>query len=153
MELENKPITVSTKELWNRLFQASSIENYFTDNRGICEMQSFSGYITELCENRNEKPAQVLKRCNIERTFGHRLFSGKRNPSRDTVLQLAFAFQMTIDETQQMLKIAHFSYLHPKVPRDAVIAYCLYTGKSLTDTQRDLYDNKFPLIGGSKSGQ
>ena len=150
--MKDEAINVPTQELWKRLFQASTVEKYLTDNNNACAFPSFSDYITKLCKDRNVKPAQVLKECSIERSFGHRLFSGERNPSRETVLQLAFGFAMTIDETQQLLKIAQASPLHPKVKRDAIIAYCIYNGKKLTETQQVLYDNKLPLLGGSQNG-
>jgi hypothetical protein len=74
-----------------------------------------------------------------------------RNPSRDTVLQLAFGFEMDTDETQQLLKIAGVTALHPRVKRDAVIAYCLHNRKSVMEVQRLLFDNNLPLMGGKRN--
>ena len=142
---------IATVELWAKLFQAPSIDRYFTENEGQCTMPAFSEYITQLCESRAEKPERVINRSGIERSFGHRLFSGARNPSRDTVLQLAFGFELSADEAQQLLKVAQATPLHPKVKRDAVIAYCLFNHKPVLDAQRLLYENGLPLMGGKKA--
>ena len=150
--MKDKSNGISTQELWAKLFRSPVLERFFAENGDDCTLPSFSDYIGDLCRSREEKPAQILKRCNIERTFGHRLFSGERNPSRDTVLQLAFGFELTTDETQQLLKVARASALHPKVRRDAVIAYCIHNGRTLTDTQQCLYDNHLPLIGETQNG-
>ena len=131
---------------------AHTIDSFLAENSGSCELPSFPDYIKDLCKSRGEKPEQVIKRCDIERTFGHRLFTGERNPSRDTVLQLAFGFSLTTDETQQLLKAAQVMGLHPKVKRDAIIAYCLHNGKTLIETQQILHDNDLPLIGGARNG-
>ena len=64
-------------------------------------------------------------------SYGHRLFSGERNPSRDTALRLAFALEQDFDGVQQLLKFARAAVLHPRVKRDAVIAYCLHNHKTL----------------------
>lgn len=151
--MEDKLTSVSTQELWARLFQASSVDNYLIENRDACNPPAFSSYITELCKVRDKKPEQVIRRGDIENSFGHRLFSGARNPSRDSALQLAFGFGLDTDETQQLLKVAHAAPLHPKVKRDAVIAYCLHHHKPLVETQQILADNDLPLLGGAKYGE
>ena len=142
---------ISTGELWARLFKAPTIGGYLEEHSGA-ELPAFSDYITKLCEERGEKRESVISRSGLERTFGHRLFSGTRNPSRDTVLQLAFGLELSADEAQQLLKVAQASALHPKVKRDAVIAYCLHKGTSLLDAQQMLYENELPLLGGAKRG-
>lgn len=143
---------VTTNELWARLFKSPSINEFLAQNSGEIVMPSFPDYISSLCEARGERAEQVINRAGIERSFGHRLFSGTRNPSRDTVLQLAFGFELTTDETQQLLRVAQATPLHPKVKRDAVIAYFLHNGKQLIDVQDALYENGLPLIGGKRNG-
>ena len=133
-----------------RLFKSPSVDGFFADNDSALELPAFSEYITELCKAKGEKPERVIKRGNIETSYGHRLFAGGRNPSRDTVLQLAFGLELNTDATQQLLKVAHMAPLHPKVKRDAVIAYFLYHHSPLTEAQQALYDNHLPLIGGAK---
>lgn len=94
----------------------------------------------------------MIRRGGIESSFGHRLFSGTRNPSRDTALQLAFGFGLNADETRLLLKVARAAALHPQVKRDAVIAYCLQYHRTFMETQQLLYDNHLPLIGGGNAG-
>ena len=150
MRDETKGIT--TRELWAKLFQAPSIEHFLEASGGSFTMPSFADYITELCNARDKKPERIINGAGIERSFGHRLFAGTRNPSRDTVLQLAFGFELSPDETQQLLKVAHMTQLHPKVKRDAVIAYCLHKGASFVEAQQALHDNDLPLLGGRRNG-
>ena len=142
--------SISTMELWAKLFQAPTVNLYLTENDSSINQISFSEYITNLCNSRGEKAEKILKRSNIESSFGHRLFSGKRNPSRDTVLQLAFGFQMSVDEAQQLLKISRHTPLHPKVKRDAVIAFFLHNSQKLDELQTALYENMLPLLGGNR---
>ena len=138
---------LSTSELWGRLFKASSLDQYLDHTGSQQEMPEFSVFITKLAETKKEKPEAIIKRGGIERSYGHRLFSGARNPSRDTVLQFAFGFEFDSDETQQLLKIARVAPLHPRVKRDAVIAYCLHRHMGFLNTQQLLYENGLPLLG------
>ena len=149
--MEVKSEKISTQELWARLFKSPSVGDYLEKTGDVCEMLAFSEYISQLCEEKQEKPENIIKRSDLESSFGHRLFSGARNPSRDTVLQLAFGFEMDTDDAQQLLKIARVTALHPRVKRDAVIAYCLHHRKSVIEAQKLLYDNNLPLMGGKRN--
>ena len=144
---------LSTLELWAKLFKSSSLDQYLSDRNEIPELPVFSDYIKALAEEKGEKPETVIGRGGIESSFGHKLFSGTRKPSRDTVLQLAFGFAMDADETQKLLNVARATALHPRVKRDAVIAYCLQFHKSFMETQQLLYENHLPLIGGNHNGK
>ena len=149
----NKSDSISTMELWAKLFEAPTVNKYLSENDNSIIRISFAEYITNLCNSKGEKAEKIIKRSDIDTSFGHRLFSGKRNPSRDTVLQLAFGFCMSVDEAQQLLKISNHTLLHPKVKRDAVIAFFMHNHKTLDDLQIALYDNKLPLLGGKKHEQ
>ncbi len=146
--MDNKSHSVTTEEMWGRLFSAPSIDRYLAANDEL--IPKFSDYISGLCKARGERPEKVIRRGNIESSYGHRIFSGARKPSRDTVLQIAFGFEMDSEEAQQLLKIAREAALHPKVKRDAVIAYCLHNKISFMETQQYLFDNGMPLIGGGR---
>jgi hypothetical protein len=141
--------TLPTSALWEQIFKASSAEEIYSRHDNGCVLPSFSEYISTLCKQRGEVPERIIKKANIERAFGHAIFRGDRNPSRNTVLQLAFGFDADVDLTQSLLKHAGHSALYPRVPRDAVIGYCLYHHFSFIDTQHILSELDLPLIGGS----
>ena len=149
---ETRVKALSTSELWARLFKSATLDRYLSDAEDIPELPPFAEYISGLAVQKGERAETILKRGAIESSFGHRLFSGARKPSRDTVIQLAFGFMLDADETQTLLKVARMTALHPRVKRDAVIAFCLQHHKSFMDAQELLYENKMPLIGGKRSG-
>ena len=144
---------LTTQELWAQLFQASSADLFLNELSSRDDFPPLREYLQALCKSRGEKAERVLRRGDIESSYGHRIFSGQRNPSRDTVLQLAFGLEMDAEETQQLLKIARATALHPRVKRDAVIAFCLQHHYSLIDTQQILYNNNLPMIGDKKYGE
>ena len=42
----------------------------------------------------------------MPRNYAYQLFNGTRKPSRDKVIQLAFGFGLSVDDTQELLKVA-----------------------------------------------
>lgn len=89
---------ISTSVLLQKLFKTQQIKKFI--KRYDTQMRSitFHQYIMQICDKKDLLPAQIIKKSGIERTFGHQIFNGIRNPSRDKVLQLAFGFEMNYGE-------------------------------------------------------
>ena len=138
---------LSTSSLLQRLFKTNHIGRFIKHFDDQLEYVPFSAYISKLCADRGASPAQIIRKSGIERTFGHQLFSGKRTPSRDKVIQIAFGFGMNYDETQELLKISRKSLLYPKVKRDAVVIYALTRGLGVMEVQATLDELSLPLLG------
>ena len=139
---------ISTDELLALLFKERNLEHFLQRNESAYLTASFSDYLNDWCRKHLQVPEQIIRRANLDKSYGHQLFNGKRNPSRDTVLQLAFAMQADLRQAQEMLRAARRSPLYPRIKRDAVIIYCLHNRVSLTDTQIILQDLELPLLGG-----
>ena len=140
--------TIKTATLMHRLFKAPDIADFLSANGEVLQLPDFSKYITKLCEEKGLVRERVIKQSQIERTYGHQLFNGRRVPSRDKVIQLAFGFTLNVEETQQLLKIAQKSALYPKIRRDAVILFCISHGLDVLDAQTLLESQRLTLLGG-----
>jgi transcriptional regulator with XRE-family HTH domain len=139
---------ISTSKLLQRLFRTASLNRFIRRfDEAKLDMPVFSEYIKSLCEEKGIPPGQIVKKADIDRTYGHHLFNGNRTPSRDKVIQLAFGFEMDYDDTQKLLAIARKSPLHPKVKRDAVIIYALKHGLRIADVQSTLFDLGMKILG------
>lgn len=148
---KEKKAAVDTTALYENLFKADSLDQFIQTNTGELQIPQFHLFITELCKTRGEVPERVIKRGGIENSFGHQLFSGRRKPSRDTVIQLAFGFEADVELAQTLLKYARRSQLYPRIKRDAAILYCLYNHLSFLNVQEVLYDLGLPLLGESRT--
>lgn len=108
----------------------------------------FSEYINRLSREKEMAPIQIIKNAQIDRVYGHQLFSGTRKPSRDKALQLAFGFGLSLEETQKLLRMADKSSLYPKIKRDAAIIYGLNNRMQISEMQELLFSLDIPVIGG-----
>ena len=138
---------INTDELLRLLFMESNLEHLMSRNASNQSLPSFPEYITALCKKRDEPPERVINWANIEKSYGHQLFNGRRSPSRDTVLQLAFGFEMDYEAAQELLKIARKSLLYPKVKRDMVLIFCLHRNYTIVECQVALQQYGLPILG------
>lgn len=141
---------LKTEELMDRLFEEQNLRRFFSQEAENLILPTFSEYLQAMCRQRIEVPEHIICRANLDKSYGHQLFSGRRNPSRDTVIQLAFGFGMDVDDAQEMLRIARKSSLYPRVRRDTAIIYCLHNHISLIDTQIILDDLDLPVLGSER---
>lgn len=126
-----------TDELLHELLNASSpIE--FTEAYNIGH-RTLSEYLNQLLAEKGLRRADVVREAGINETFGYQIFKGQRNPTRDKVLQLAFALGCDLVETNRLLKAAGANELYCKDRRDAIILFCIDHGMGLTRTDEELY--------------
>ena len=126
-----------TEELLEELLVSSDPAQFARKHR-IAE-KGLSEYLNELLESKGLARIDVIREAGLNETFGYQIFVGQRNPSRDKVLQIAFAMHLDLREANRLLRVAGVSDLYCKNRRDAIIIFCLDRGYSLRRTDEELY--------------
>ena len=137
----------TTNTLLKKLVNGKSLQGVLDSEAGNFAEISLSEYLRRLCEERDMVPEQVIKKAQIDRTYGHQIFNGTRIPSRDKLIQIAFGFGLSMDETQKLLKSAGKSALYPKFKRDAAIIFGLSHHMDMMEMQYLLTSIEVPLLG------
>lgn len=141
----NKPN--STTSLFHKILNSKDINEFIENNSGDLEVPAFHAFLSDTCASKGLIPEQVIRNSGIERTYGHQLFNGTRNPSREKVIQLAFGLQLDVEGTQKLLQIAQKSLLYPKIKRDAAIIFCINKKKGFFESQSILESLELTLLG------
>ena len=126
-----------TEEVLQELLDAPSLDA-FVDGREF-PAETLAGFLGHMLEKKHLKRSRVVRMADLNETFGYQIFTGARNPSRDKVLQIAFAMALTLRETNRALRAAGTSSLNPKSRRDAIIIFCIGQGCSLQKVNEELY--------------
>lgn len=70
---------------------------------------------------------------NIGRSTVYKIMDGKQRPEQDVLLRMAFALELTGEETQQLLKAGHRAPLTASRPRDIAIIFGLQNSLTLDE--------------------
>ena len=110
-----------TDELFVELREDNDIKNYLRRNRAEF-VQPLSEYLANLLAQKQLSKQAVIERSGVQREYAYHIFSGlKKNPSRPKILALAFAMNLTLEETQYLLRYSKQSPLYPRNPWDSII--------------------------------
>ena len=116
-----------TDELLKELDNTSDINQYLSTNRDELIEQNFAKYLNELLEKKeNLTKSKIIKSTSLSESYIYDIFRGeKSNPSRNKLLQIAFAMSLDLETTQKLLKIAKVGILYPRIKRDSIIIFAL----------------------------
>lgn len=131
----------STMELLQLLAKTSSFKEYEAQAEGaFIEKRPLSFYLERSLIEKGLEKKDVVHRSGLDRTYAYSIFSGKKKPSRDKILALCFAMEMSADETQGLLKATEYPQLYARIRRDSAILYALERGMTLLDVNELLYE-------------
>lgn len=116
-----------TDELLKELDNTSDINQYLSTNRDELIEQNVAKYLNELLEKKeNLTKSKIIKSTFLSESYIYDIFRGeKSNPSRNKLLQIAFAMSLDLETTQKLLKIAKVGILYPRIKRDSIIIFAL----------------------------
>lgn len=133
-----------TDELLDELLDAPNPDAYL-DAHDLPE-RTLASYLQELLEAKRLDQARVVRMADLNETYGYQIFKGTRHPTRNKVLQIAFAMALSLRETNRALALAGTSPLTCKDRRDAVVIFCIDRGCSLQKVNEELYRFGFETI-------
>lgn len=111
----------TTGELMDILRSKPDAAAFVQENADELQNKTVPELLADLLERKQLTRAAVIRVAGLARTYGYQLFDGTYTPTRDKLIQLAFGFQLTVEETQALLKAAGHAVLYPRNARDVVI--------------------------------
>lgn len=118
----------------------SNIDSYIKENQSYFVDRNVTELLSELYEHKNISKAELARRASMSEVYLHQLFSGRRKPSRDKLLCLCIGMELTIDETQRLLKEAAYAQLYPRIRREAIICHGIIHHTPLEEINDKLFE-------------
>lgn len=74
---------------------------------------------------KNIPHTEIIRKLNVERSYGYQLLNGKRVPTRNQIIKIGIILKLDLMGLQQMLKIAEKPILYAKKVIDARVIYSI----------------------------
>lgn len=137
----------TTGQMSTLIRKADSIEDFMHENNSSFVDMRFSDFLYKLLEDRRLIPADLVAMTSIDRSYIYHIMSGKRIPSKETILEIAFALHLNLDDSQLLLRLAGRPLLYSRSRQDAAIIFCIHKKRNLNQTNELLRSLGLPLIG------
>ncbi|MBQ3854716.1 MAG: hypothetical protein II778_08410 [Anaerovibrio sp.] len=124
----------NTDWLEHELSDAKSVESYLTDNKDELNNQSLPEYLEGILKEKGLNKAQVIEKSCLDKVYAYHIFAGRKKSSRNRILALALAMELTPDETQHLLYYAEAEKLYVRNSWDSVVWYALENRLSVVET-------------------
>ncbi|MBO5177305.1 MAG: hypothetical protein J6C07_07600 [Lachnospiraceae bacterium] len=129
----------ATEELLNELKEAKAISEFTSINEGEFENISLTEILAQMLEKYKKARIDVIKAARFDYTYGYQIFDGKKRPKREKLLQMAFGFPLSLEDTNRLLRAGGVNGLYVRCKRDVICMYCLHKGMSLEECNSYLY--------------
>lgn len=112
----------STEELL-KLLQNLDIEEFKKEDS--FQDIDISDYLNTLLETHGLQAKDVIVKLNMERSYTYQILKGRRKPTRNFLIRIAFLCQLSVDEAQKLLTAGNRPILYPRNRFDVAVLYCL----------------------------
>jgi len=113
-----------TDELIKELKNTSDIESFFKSHEAQFIKETTVSYLNQLLELKHLTLSAIAKNSGIGE-YVYKIFRGDRTPSRDILIAVSCSMELSLEETQLLLRISKYSILDSRNKRDSVIIYGL----------------------------
>lgn len=129
----------STGDLSQELMSQPNLDQYITENEAYFADVDVSAFLTELYERCRLTKAELARRAEMSEVYLHQVFSGRRRPSRDRLLCLCVSMEVSLEDTQRLLKQVGYAPIYLKLKRDAIIGHGILHHTPLTEVNDKLF--------------
>lgn len=106
---------------------------------------NFNVYLQKIVIEKGFENSEVIRKSGIEKGYYYEIMRGRKNPSRDKIIQIAIALDLNIKETNELLNMQGYA-LWGENPRDFIILYCIENNLNLIHVNMLLEEFKEKLL-------
>ena len=136
-----------TAKIVEELGLCDDFTTFYDETKEYMVDQSLPELLAELVEQKGIRKSYAIKAAEISEVYGYQIFSGIRHPERKKLLCLAVGMNLTLDETQNLLRCAGYSPLYVKLPFDSVVIYGICKRLSVIKINEILFGNNLETLG------
>ena len=130
----------STDDLKQELMSDPDIDSYIRKNESCFVSRSVTELLTEFYQRRNMTKSQLARKSNMSEVYLHQVFAGRRKPSRNKILCMCIGMELSIEDTQRLLKEAAYAQLYPRIRREAIIYHGIVHHTPLDEINDKLFE-------------
>lgn len=107
------------------------------------KLPSLSAYLFSFICKTDESIEIIANLASLNKASLYRILNGESNPGRNVLIRLSRILNMSLDETQTLLKCGNVASLSGSKPRDIIIIEGIIRAKEIDDISNTLVEHGF----------
>ena len=140
-----QPQAPSTGDLMESLSASENLDAFLTENESQFCGEDVATYLNQLLRQKHLRKSTVIRRSMLSEIYAYQIFGGVKKPRRDKLLCLALGMELSLEETQKMLRVCGFPPLYVRHQRDCIIIHALLHQYTVTELNTLLDEKHMPL--------
>ena len=137
-----------TDDIQKLLRESGNFDQVLSISGDAIDNPTLHSVLTALQHSNGLTIAQIADAALLSHSYAYQIFSGKRSPGRDILIQITRVMDLDLQLTQKLLRLANKGELYPRVRRDAAIIFGVNHHYSLTQMDDFLVElGESSLIG------
>ena len=120
-----QPQAPSTGDLMESLSASENLDAFLTENESQFCGEDVAAYLNQLLRQKHLRKSTVIRRSMLSEIYAYQIFGGVKKPRRDKLLCLALGMELSLEETQKMLRVCGFHPLYVRHQRVCIIIHAM----------------------------
>lgn len=124
-----------TKDLMEELSgQDTDLDRYFEENPTSFINVDIKEFWKKAVDTPSKTKSDIINKADMSYCYFYDVINGRKIPSKDKIIRIALAMNLSLDDCQEALRISGKSALYPRIKRDSILIYAINKGYSIYQT-------------------
>lgn len=114
--------------------QDTDLDRYFEENPTSLINVDIKEFWKKAVDTSSKTKSDIINKADMSYCYFYDVINGRKIPSKDKIIRIALAMNLSLDDCQEALRISGKSALYPRIKRDSILIYAINKGYSIYQT-------------------
>lgn len=114
--------------------QDTDLDRYFEENPTSFINVDIKEFWKKAIDTSSKTKSDIINKADMSYCYFYDVINGRKIPSKDKIIRIALAMNLSLDDCQEALRISGKSALYPRIKRDSILIYAINKGYSIYQT-------------------
>lgn len=114
--------------------QDTDLDRYFEENPTSFINVDIKEFWKKAVDTSSKTKSDIINKADMSYCYFYDVINGRKIPSKDKIIRIALAMNLSLDDCQEALRISGKSALYPRIKRDSILIYAINKGYSIYQT-------------------
>lgn len=114
--------------------QDTDLDRYFEENPTSFINVDIKEFWKKAVDTSSKTKSDIINKADMSYCYFYDVINGRKIPSKDKIIRIVLAMNLSLDDCQEALRISGKSALYPRIKRDSILIYAINKGYSIYQT-------------------